>query len=54
MIAATAEAYRDAFERITGQTFVPDLTGATPLVRIRANLRPFFPGPHSPRQKTPP
>lgn len=42
MIAATAEAYRDAFERITGQTFVADLTGATPLARIRANLRPYF------------
>ena len=42
MIAATAAAYRDAYERITGQSFVPDLTGATPLARIRANLRPYF------------
>ena len=42
MIAATATTYVDAFERITGQTFVPDLTGATPLARIRATLAPYF------------
>ena len=42
MIAATAKTYIDAFEKITGQTFVPDLTGATPLARIRANLAPYF------------
>jgi phosphoribosylaminoimidazole-succinocarboxamide synthase len=42
MIAATATTYVDAYERITGQTFVPDLTGATPLARIRANLAPYF------------
>jgi phosphoribosylaminoimidazole-succinocarboxamide synthase len=42
MIAATAMTYVDAYERITGQTFVPDLTGATPLARIRANLAPYF------------
>lgn len=42
MIAATAMTYVDACERITGQTFVPDLTGATPLARIRANLAPYF------------
>ena len=44
MIAATATTYIDAFEKITGQTFVPDLTGATPLARIRANLAPYFTG----------
>jgi phosphoribosylaminoimidazole-succinocarboxamide synthase len=42
MIAATAMTYVDAYERITGQTFVPDLTGVTPLARIRANLAPYF------------
>ncbi len=42
MIAATAQAYVDAFEAITGQTFRPDMTGETPLERIRANLRPYF------------
>jgi phosphoribosylaminoimidazole-succinocarboxamide synthase len=42
LIAATATAYVDAFERITGQTFVPDLAGATPLARIRTNLTPYF------------
>jgi phosphoribosylaminoimidazole-succinocarboxamide synthase len=44
MIAATATTYIDAFEKITGQTFVPDLTDATPLARIRANLAPYFTG----------
>jgi phosphoribosylaminoimidazole-succinocarboxamide synthase len=42
MIAATAQVYADAFTAITGQPFVPDLTGATPLDRIRANLAPYF------------
>lgn len=42
MIAATSKVYIDAFEAITGQTFVPDMTGATPLDRIRANLAPWF------------
>jgi phosphoribosylaminoimidazole-succinocarboxamide synthase len=32
----------EAFERITGKTFVPDLSGATVLDRIRANLAPYF------------
>ncbi|HEX9858636.1 MAG TPA: phosphoribosylaminoimidazolesuccinocarboxamide synthase [Paracoccaceae bacterium] len=44
MIAATAQVYIDACEAITGQTFVPDTTGATPLDRVRANLRPYFTG----------
>ncbi len=43
MIAATARVYADAFAAITGLPFVPDLTGATPLDRIRTNLAPFFP-----------
>ncbi len=42
MIATTSQVYIDAYEAITGQAFVPDLTGATPLERIRSNLRPFF------------
>lgn len=44
MIAQTAAAYIQAFEAITGQTFVPDTTGDTPLARIRANLAEFFTG----------
>ncbi|MBL9072942.1 phosphoribosylaminoimidazolesuccinocarboxamide synthase [Tabrizicola sp.] len=42
MIEKTALVYIEAFEAITGQTFVPDASGATPLDRIRANLTRFF------------
>jgi phosphoribosylaminoimidazole-succinocarboxamide synthase len=42
IILATSKVYIEAFEAITGQTFVPDLTGATPLDRVRTNLKPFF------------
>ncbi len=42
MIAKTAKVYIQAFEAITGQAFVPDLSGVTPLERIRQNLSPFF------------
>jgi phosphoribosylaminoimidazole-succinocarboxamide synthase len=42
LIALTSQVYIDAYQAITGQTFVPDLTGATPLARIRANLAPYF------------
>ena len=42
MIAQTANVYIDAYEAITGQSFVPDLNGATPLDRIRKNLSPWF------------
>ncbi|EEW25905.1 phosphoribosylaminoimidazolesuccinocarboxamide synthase [Rhodobacter ferrooxidans] len=42
MIAATAQVYIDAYQAITGQTFVPDSSGATPLDRVRANLAPYF------------
>ncbi|MES2666959.1 MAG: phosphoribosylaminoimidazolesuccinocarboxamide synthase [Pseudomonadota bacterium] len=44
MIEATARTYISAYEAITGQTFVPDTTGDTPLDRIRDNLAPFFAG----------
>ena len=42
MIEKTAQVYIEAFEAITGQAFQPDFGGATPLDRIRANLKPFF------------
>lgn len=42
MIAKTAAVYIAAFEAITGQAFVPDLSGATSLARIRKNLSAFF------------
>jgi phosphoribosylaminoimidazole-succinocarboxamide synthase len=42
MIAATSRVYIEAYEAITGQTFVPDLSGATPLDRVRANLAAYF------------
>lgn len=42
MIAQTAQVYIDAFEAITGRTFEPDMSGATPLDRIRSNLSPYF------------
>ncbi len=43
MIEKTARVYIDAYEAITGLTFLPDSGGATPLDRIRANLTPYFP-----------
>jgi len=42
MIEATSQVYISAFEAITGQTFVPDTSGETPLARVRANLTPWF------------
>lgn len=42
MIEKTALVYIEAFEAITGQTFAPDTSEATPLDRIRTNLTPFF------------
>ena len=42
MIEATVEVYIEAYQRITGQTFTPDTSGATPLDRVRANLAPWF------------
>ena len=42
LIEATADVYRSAFEKITGSSFEPDLTGATVLERVRTNLTPYF------------
>ena len=42
MIDATSHTYIAAFEAITGQPFVPDMAGDTPLSRIRTNLAPYF------------
>jgi len=42
MIEKTAQVYISAYEAITGRTFAPDASGATPLDRVRANLTPFF------------
>lgn len=42
MIERTAQVYIEAFEAITGQGFAPDTSGATPIDRVRSNLRPFF------------
>jgi phosphoribosylaminoimidazole-succinocarboxamide synthase len=41
MIRQTAETYISAVQAITGRPFVPDLTGATVLDRVRANLAPY-------------
>ncbi|GHD99565.1 phosphoribosylaminoimidazole-succinocarboxamide synthase [Defluviimonas sp. 20V17] len=43
MIEKTSQVYIQAYEAITGQPFVPDAGGATPLDRVRANLGPYFP-----------
>lgn len=43
MIEKTSQVYIQAYEAITGQPFVPDTSGATPLDRVRANLGPYFP-----------
>ena len=42
MIEATSRVYIQAYEAITGQTFVPDQQGTTPLDRVRANLTRYF------------
>ena len=42
LIIGTTNTYAEAFETITGQTFTPDLEGATVLERIRARLAPLF------------
>jgi phosphoribosylaminoimidazole-succinocarboxamide synthase len=42
MIEKSSRVYIDAYEQITGETFVPDLSGETPLARVRANLAPWF------------
>ena len=42
LIAATSQVYIDAYQAITGQTFVPDMNGDTMLDRVRSNLAPYF------------
>jgi phosphoribosylaminoimidazole-succinocarboxamide synthase len=42
MIEKTSRVYIDAYEQITGEPFVPDLSGESPLARVRANLAPWF------------
>ena len=42
MILRTSKVYIDAYEAITGQPFLPDTHGATPLERVRANLSRWF------------
>jgi phosphoribosylaminoimidazole-succinocarboxamide synthase len=42
IIQATSKAYIEAYEAITGEVFVPDLSGETPLARVRANLAGYF------------
>ncbi|WBO23410.1 phosphoribosylaminoimidazolesuccinocarboxamide synthase [Sphingomonas abietis] len=42
LILGTAAVYAEAFETITGQSFEPDLEGATVLERIRERLAPLF------------
>ena len=44
MIAQTSAVYIQAYEAITGEAFVPDLSGETVLERVRANLAPYFVG----------
>ncbi|WP_275791093.1 phosphoribosylaminoimidazolesuccinocarboxamide synthase [Pararhizobium gei] len=42
LIEQTSKVYIEAFERITGQHFLADLSGETVLDRIRNNLKPYF------------
>ncbi|AZL60099.1 phosphoribosylaminoimidazolesuccinocarboxamide synthase [Tabrizicola piscis] len=42
MIEKTAQVYIEAYEAITGEKFVPDASGETPLDRVRGNLAGFF------------
>lgn len=42
-IEETSQVYIRAYEQITGQSFTPDASGATPLDRVRTNLAPYFP-----------
>lgn len=43
LIEQTSRVYIRAYEAITGESFVPDTSGETPLARIRANLARYFP-----------
>ena len=38
----TSKVYIEAYERITGHTFVPDDSGATPFERVRQNLQRYI------------
>ena len=38
----TSKVYIEAYERITGQTFVPDDNGASPFERVRQNLQRYI------------
>lgn len=42
LVEQTSKVYIQAYEAITGKTFEPDLSGATPLERIRSNLKQYF------------
>ena len=42
MIQKTSDTYIEACETITGQRFVPDLSGNSVLDRVRGNLAPYF------------
>lgn len=44
LIIGTAAVYVEAFEKIVGRPFIPDLDGTSVLERVRANLTPFFLG----------
>ncbi|THV20295.1 phosphoribosylaminoimidazolesuccinocarboxamide synthase [Peteryoungia ipomoeae] len=44
LVEETSRVYIDAYEAITGLTFQPDDSGATPYDRVRQNLEPYFPG----------
>lgn len=42
LVEQASKIYIQAYEAITGKTFVPDLSGATALERVRANLKEYF------------
>ncbi|TIX09945.1 MAG: phosphoribosylaminoimidazolesuccinocarboxamide synthase, partial [Mesorhizobium sp.] len=42
IVAQASQVYAQAYEAITGKEFVPDVSGATVLDRIRANLERYF------------
>ena len=45
LIEATSQTYAGAFQAITGEAFEPDISGETPLARIRENLSSYFIAP---------
>ncbi len=42
LVEQTSRVYINAYEAITGQTFVPDDHDVTPWARVRGNLAPYF------------